>query len=534
MSPFQTYPFVCFCILVVTAVFIYLHRQDPFPFLKYWVLGYALFSARVFLLFFHALLPALYFLSVLADIGEILSAYYILRGALSFIGDSLPDQTQTFAFLYCIGYAAAAFFPSAKPFLPIFSHFPPGLCLFYGAWILARKSHNKEIGEFILIASLILWGLHKFDYPILSLSPSWSLLGFWLTALLALQSGFGMTLIYYEYARIHLRKSEVKYRRLVETTNTGYVILDTEGRVLDANREYQRLTGRDNLGDLIGHPVLEWTAAENRDTNEKAIASCILEGTIRNLEIDYTGPDDRRIPIEINATYLKDEMRPVIIALCKDISQRKLSENQLKKALAEKETLLREIHHRTKNNMNIIISLLNLQADESDQPAIRRGFEDARNRIYAMALVHEKLYGSEDLARLDLGDYLKDLAEEILDSHDLGSQVSLHFALADIAVTLDSAIPCGLVLHELLSNALRHAFPVSRAGNVSIGLRRETDDRVVITIADDGIGFPPDFDIRRKGKMGLKTAIALTEGQLRGRIALTSGKGSCFTISFPR
>jgi two-component sensor histidine kinase len=182
--------------------------------------------------------------------------------------------------------------------------------------------------------------------------------------------------------------------------------------------------------------------------------------------------------------------------------------------------------------MSVIISLLNLQANESENPTLRRSFDDARNRIYAMALVHEKLYDSSDLSRIKLGEYIRDLANELVPSYSLGSVISLSLELEDPMVTIDSAIPCGLIFNELISNSIKYAFPGGRQGSISASVKMHEDKTIELRVADDGVGFPPGFEFRHDGRMGLETIIALAEGQLKGRLSFNSGKGLTCSVSF--
>ena len=195
------------------------------------------------------------------------------------------------------------------------------------------------------------------------------------------------------------------------------------------------------------------------------------------------------------------------------------------RSLREKEVLIQEIYHRTKNNMQLIASFLSMEAMESGDQRIKAILGEMIGRITSMALVHEKLYESGDLSRLDFGEYLEDLVSDIVQAsldERRGIAVSVE-ASKGIVLPLEAAIPCGLALNEVIVNAVKHAFPGGRRGCLRVGLARGTAGDLVFTVADDGAGFPPGFDPRRDGHIGLQTVFALVENQLHGSLGFGSG-----------
>jgi two-component sensor histidine kinase len=206
---------------------------------------------------------------------------------------------------------------------------------------------------------------------------------------------------------------------------------------------------------------------------------------------------------------------------------------QLQAALHEKEVLLREVHHRVKNNLQVISSLLSLQGDATTDPQVRAAFEDSQNRIRVMALIHESLYQSDNLVQIDAVDYLQRLSHQLFEAygtHD--NRLTLCFQLDPVRLQIHQAIPCGLILNELLCNALKHAFPDDQAGEVRITLLQEADGTCVLAVRDTGVGFPDGLDFRRTESLGLQLVCILTE-QLGGSIALERGLGTSFTLTFP-
>jgi PAS domain S-box-containing protein len=216
-----------------------------------------------------------------------------------------------------------------------------------------------------------------------------------------------------------------------------------------------------------------------------------------------------------------------------DITERKQVERQVQGSLREKEVLLREIHHRVRNNMQVISSLLSLQAGYSQDPAIQALIADSQHRIQAMALIHESLYQSRDLGHINFAHYLRSLADNLWRTYDVDdTRIRLHLDIEEVYLDIDHATPCGLLLNELVSNCLKHAFPPGRNGAVHIGLHTAPEHQVGLVVRDTGIGFPEALDFRQTNTLGLQLVTALAD-QLQGTIALDRQGGTTFTITFP-
>jgi two-component sensor histidine kinase/uncharacterized membrane protein len=219
-------------------------------------------------------------------------------------------------------------------------------------------------------------------------------------------------------------------------------------------------------------------------------------------------------------------------ALQSEIAERKRAEEQIKASLREKEILLQEIHHRVKNNLQVISSLLYLQSTSVKDRQSLEILQDSQNRVRTMALVHEKLYQSEDLAKIGLGDYICSLTNNLFQSYGIHPKVvKLKVSVDEVYLGIDTAIPCGLIVNELVSNCLKHAFPDGREGEIQIELWADGDGRYNLTVSDNGIGFPPDLDFRSTSSLGLQLVNNLTR-QLRGTIGLDRTGGTAFKITF--
>jgi two-component sensor histidine kinase len=213
-------------------------------------------------------------------------------------------------------------------------------------------------------------------------------------------------------------------------------------------------------------------------------------------------------------------------------AERERVEETFKASLQQKEILLREVHHRIKNNLQIISSLLDIQASYVQDPHMAEMFTDIQNRVLSMALIHETLYQSSDLGLVDFGVYIRSLAEQVFSSYNiLADRIVLQVQANEVMLDTNQAIPCGLILNELLSNCLKHAFPSDRSGEVYIELWSDASRRVTMIVRDTGIGFPAHMDFRQTDTIGLQLVCTLTE-QLGGTLELDRDTGTAFKLSF--
>ncbi|MDF2695860.1 MAG: family ATPase [Labilithrix sp.] len=201
-------------------------------------------------------------------------------------------------------------------------------------------------------------------------------------------------------------------------------------------------------------------------------------------------------------------------------------------ALAEKEALLKEVHHRVKNNLQLICSLLNLQAAGAPSPAVAELFADSRNRVRSMALVHENLYRAGNFARVHMATHLENLCAHLQRSYrSCGQNTALDVRAGELYLDIDRAMTCGLIVNELVSNSLKHAFPGDRHGRVEIELRDVDADRWLLTVADDGVGLPPRVGAPNAASLGLQLVDDLVH-QLQGKLSTSRERGTAFTIEF--
>jgi PAS domain S-box-containing protein len=221
-----------------------------------------------------------------------------------------------------------------------------------------------------------------------------------------------------------------------------------------------------------------------------------------------------------------------VIEYVRDITERKMAEDRLQASLQEKEVLLREIHHRVKNNMQVISSLLNLQSRHVQDSAVLEMFKESQRRIRSMALIHERLYQSSDLSRIEFSQYLRNLATHLFHSYQIdSSRIQLRIEAEEVHLNINTAIPCGLIVNELISNALKHAFPEGRSGSLGLDLHKVAGDGFVLRVKDDGVGFPETLDFRKTETLGMQIVSTLVD-QIEGRLELERRSGTGFTLEF--
>jgi PAS domain S-box-containing protein len=318
-------------------------------------------------------------------------------------------------------------------------------------------------------------------------------------------------------------------RNVIEANPDLMVILDAQGIIRDVNATAEQMTGlpREKLIGTASNLYL------TGDINaEKNFARLLHEGFLTDIAYDILHLDGRITPIISNTRVQRDEAGNVeyIITAAHDITQQKKDAEILKASLDEKITLLREVHHRVKNNLQIIISLNNLQLREIDDPQLKKFLNETKDRVRAMSLVHEKLYQSESLSHIDLADYLRFLSSQLFSSYRTDTRrVKLVLEIGKSTIDINLAIPLGLIVNELVSNALKYAFPGDRAGTLLISGGIE-DHLLTISVKDDGIGMPPGYDWKNATSLGLRLVNILTE-QIDGAIRVIEDQGTTFIIT---
>lgn len=333
------------------------------------------------------------------------------------------------------------------------------------------------------------------------------------------------------------RAAEAHFRALLEAAPDGMIVVDASGQIVIVNSQTERLFGY-SREELIGQPVEILIPERFRDGHKDHRASYAADPKVRPMGAGQAlmgrTKAGAEFPVEISLSPLVTEQGRLVISAVRDITERRRAEAIIQASLREKEALLKEIHHRVKNNLQVTSSLLRLQAQAIEDPRAREMFEETESRIQSMALVHEKLYQSTNLSRIDFADYVRSLGDLLFRSSAITSAtITLDVAGSETFFSIDTAVPCGLIVNELLSNALKHAFPANRSGHIHVQLEEQLERWVTIRVSDDGIGLPRGFDLAKAETLGLRLIQALVE-QIDGRITIQSADaGSQFSISFP-
>lgn len=325
-----------------------------------------------------------------------------------------------------------------------------------------------------------------------------------------------------------LQESEQRFRLIVENSHEGILLTDADGVILTANTPACTILMCE-MSDLIHANWQQVFALEGPEGD--FIESRIRKGQFRG-ELILTRKDQTRFPAEVTAVNVTDRNGNNRSSLFfRDITVRKKSEQKLKSSLKEKEVLLAEIHHRVKNNLAIISGLLELQSNSVDNDQIKDLLSESVHRIKAIALLHEKVYNSEDVARVHLGEYLEDFIET-LKSYYLqnGENIALDIRIPETYISLSSAIPLGLIVNELITNAFRHAFRGRERGNVWVSLDH-VNDKYVLKITDDGVGMPDDVISGKTRKLGMTLVHGMIH-QLRAGIEFNRNNGTAIIITF--
>ncbi len=332
-----------------------------------------------------------------------------------------------------------------------------------------------------------------------------------------------------------LRESERKYRTLIENIPQKIFYKDRNSIYITCNENYARDLNI-TTDEIFGKTDYDFFPKELAEKYMQDDRRIIQAGKTEEIEEKYL-QDGREFNVQTIKTPIWDENKNLIglLGIFWDITDRIKSQEQIKASLREKEVLLREIHHRVKNNMQVITTLLLLQSDKIKDKQYADMFKESQDRIKSMALVHEKLYRTESLTEIDFKEYVKSLVNSLFRSYGVNpDRIDLKMDVEDVSLGLENAIPCGLIINELVSNSLKYAFPENREGEIKIALYSINADDLVLEVNDNGIGMPEELDIRNTESIGLHLVTILSEDQLDGRIELNRVNGTLFNIEFKK
>ncbi len=329
-----------------------------------------------------------------------------------------------------------------------------------------------------------------------------------------------------------LRQSEEHFRTVFQTSPDSITICRLEdGKYINVSDGFIQQTGYEPE-NVLGKTGLEISFWSDTGTRKRFFEEVRDTGDVSNLEADFRKKDGSVFTGLVSATLIRLKDEPHILTIIRDISRLKQVEKRLQVSLLEKDILLKEIHHRVKNNLQVISGLLDLQAHHINDRKSREIYKESQNRVITMALIHEELYQAKDLAKVNFAEYIQNLTSNLFVSYGIDhANVNLVLEAEQIEMVVDTAIPCGLIVNELISNSLKHAFPGNENGEIRVGFRALKDGEYELTIGDNGIGLPKDLDIYKTKTLGLQLVTVLTE-QLGGTLELNRDGGTVFRIHF--
>ncbi len=329
-----------------------------------------------------------------------------------------------------------------------------------------------------------------------------------------------------------LRQSEERFAKIFRSSPAAIFIsaLDT-GIVLDMNDSCLAWLGYQRH-EVIGHSTLDLSLWRNYDDRMEIAGRLSDERAITGIEKTFCTKSREERDALISAELIELSGEPCVVWIAYDITERKRADERIKNSLREKEVLLQEIHHRVKNNLQVISSLLNLQSGYIKDPVVKELFRESQDRVKSMALIHEKLYKSTDLARIDFSEYVHSLTQMLFQSYRATrGDIQLKSQVEPVFLDIDTAVPVGLMLNELVSNSLKHAFPTGGPGTIFIDLEPRSKDEYTLSMRDDGVGVPDDFNVETSNSLGLRLVRILTK-QIGGALEFRSDDETEFKIQF--
>lgn len=310
-----------------------------------------------------------------------------------------------------------------------------------------------------------------------------------------------------------------------------------DGAIVYTNPKFDQMFGY-SAGELIGNQV-SILNYQDEHTSASQVAQMIIQSILDRGEATYevhnVKKDGTSFWCQATAsTFQHPGHGTVFVVIQQDITGRKQAEETITASLKEKEVLLQEIHHRVKNNLGIVSSLLQMQLRRIQDNEAANILRDSQNRIASIALVHEKLYRSQDLAKINFAQYISDLTAHLFASYNMRPhQIQLTIQVDEVCLNVETAIPCGLIINEVISNALKYAFPNDQRGEIQVRLYQEGETMTTLLVRDNGRGLPPDFELKTARTLGMTLVQGLVQ-QLRGTIAINRQQGTEFKVCFCR
>jgi len=332
-------------------------------------------------------------------------------------------------------------------------------------------------------------------------------------------------------AQDEIRRANEYNRSLIEASLDPFITINPAGIISDVNTATVLATGFSRK-ELIGTDFSQYFSEPEKA--KEGYEKAFRDGSVTDYELQIRHKNGGVTPVLYNATVYRDPDGNItgVFAAARDITERKKMTAQIETSLAEKETLLKEVHHRVKNNLQIINSIINLQLRKLDDPVVIEAMKDSQSRVRSMALVHEQLYRGESLAHIDIGNYIRALGTGLFQSYEASQRgIKLDLDIPKIPVDINTAIPLGLICNELITNSLKYAFADKKDGKLSISAAMDSA-YLKFVVADNGIGLPEHITLENQASLGLRLVNTLTD-QLDGTVTIDRTAGTKFTLSFP-
>jgi len=326
-----------------------------------------------------------------------------------------------------------------------------------------------------------------------------------------------------------VKNFQLRYKALAEVSKDGVFITTQAGKIIECNQIACQIFDYDR-SKLIGMYVKELIPDSNKIDLSK-IFSNKTDYNLTYFEAEGKKHNGTTFPLEANVKLINVENEAVFISCVRDVSRNKMTEEQIKESIEEREILIKEVHHRVKNNLQIISSLINLQTRYlSNQNSIIQ-LKETKNRVISMALIHEILYQSESVSRINFQKYINSLVKNLVNAYKVDTdRIEIEIRADDIYLDLQKGIPCSLIMNELISNCFKYAFPDKKPGKIIISLKKQ-DEEYTLIIKDNGIGLPSDIDFETTKTVGLQLVNVLTI-QIKGEVSYKNDDGVEFVLKF--
>ncbi len=404
-------------------------------------------------------------------------------------------------------------------------------------FFLAEKPRKSEFNSFIIIsitltmASEILFTFYVSVYGISNfIGHILKIISFYFIYKAVISSGLKNPV---NMLFANLKTSERRFKDIFDSAPLGYQTIDQAGNILHINEAWSTLTGFGGT-DAIHKPFKSFMTGESALRFDSVLETAETTGVSTGAELTLRTKESREVHItaDIRKSGYSATASPEYLCILKDITDKKKYEDRINLSLKEKDILIREVHHRVKNNLSLINAMLGMKSRDTELPAVQQVFLDCQGRIQSIALVHEQMYSTNNVAELPFANYISDLVRGISTMHySTDRSIDISISIEPVTLDLNRAIPLGLIITELITNAYKYAFPHRENGRIEIRMYQKLGD-YFLQIQDNGAGLPESINIHNPQSFGL-TMVKLLAEQIGGNLALTRNNETLYTLTFP-